>query len=96
MHGNINNKLDLFRHRLRPNKKEQGILKENFKKFQSNLDRFYKGNMSLLKVKRIVTLRRLEKTVIYLEDGLPSFSHVSSSKPEKVNDPQSLLKDIRL
>ena len=94
MHGNINNKLDLFPDRLRPNKKQQGILKGNFKKFQSNLGRFYKGNMSLLKVKRIVTLRRLEKTVIYLEDGLPSFSRVSLSKP--VNNPQSLLKDIRL
>ena len=33
LHKNVNSKLDLFPDKLHPNKKDQGILKGNFRKF---------------------------------------------------------------
>ena len=85
------------------NKKGQGLLKDNLKRFinSCNFWRFWQGRHTLWrhtlsKMNNDILLNRRENHIQNLKENLSSFFRVSSSLPEKENDPRPLLKDIRV
>ena len=91
VHKNINSKLDLFPDKLHPNKKGQGILKGNFRKFINEyVWRFSQGDNVVIQNNDIP----LNKT--WNMEDVSFSSPLTNSNDTEIKDPQSFLKDIRI
>ena len=87
VHKNINSKLDLFPDKLHPNKKGQGILKENFRRFINEYDWYFSQENNVVIQNNGIPL----STTRNMED-VSSCSPLTNSNGTKENDPRSFSK----